>query len=199
MANAEALISKIVQESEESAQKLRNQADEEAVKILAKAKLDAEEIAKTITLKAKEKAEGNKRRAFTMAELESRKEILFEKQKQIEASFNGAVQRIAAMDKTEYENMMMDMLLDSVESADETVIISSGDENRLDDQFISKVNDELQKKGKKGELKLEVDPNDFGGGFILRSAQYRINNSLLSIIRMQRDELEPEVAEILFQ
>jgi len=199
MAGAESLISKIVQDSEEKAQEIQVKADEEVAKILEKAKADAKEAARLIENKAKAKAEESHARALTMAGLESRKEILSEKQNQIDKAFMGAVEEIAAFPKGEYQEIIMKMLLEAVESGEETFSVSPGDEKRLDDEFIQKANEELKKQGKKGELKLAVDKDDFGGGFVLKSAQYRINSSFNSIIKMQRDELEPEVAEILFQ
>jgi V/A-type H+/Na+-transporting ATPase subunit E len=134
-----------------------------------------------------------------MAELESRKEILSEKQNQISNAFAGAVQKIADMDSNEYQKIILRMLVESVETGEETVSISPKDKNRLTDEFIAEANEELKRLGRNGALKLAVDTEDFGGGFILKSEQYAINSSFKSVIKMQRDELEPEVAEILFQ
>lgn len=199
MAGAEALISRIIQESEEQENEIKAKAEQEAAKILEKANVDAKEAANAIEEKAKARAEENRRRAFTMAELESRKEILNEKQIQISNAFAGAVQKIADMDTSEYQSIILRMLVESVETGDETVSISPKDKNRLTDEFIHAANEELKKMGKNGALKLAVDTEDFGGGFVLKSAQYTINSSFKSIIKMQRDELEPEVAGILFQ
>jgi V/A-type H+-transporting ATPase subunit E len=134
-----------------------------------------------------------------MAELESRKEVLAEKQDQITGAFAGAVKKIASIDAKEYQKIIRRMLLAAVETGDEVVLIVASDQDRLTAEFIAEVNVELLKHGKKGELSIAVDTENFGGGFILKSAQYTINNSINSIIKMQRDELEPEVAEILFQ
>ncbi len=199
MAGAEALISRITKEAEEEVHEIEKHAEEQAAKIAEKAKAQAKEMAADILAKAEAKAEENKRRAFTMAELESRKELLSEKQNQIDAAFNGAVKKVAGLDRNEYQVIIKKMILEAVETGNETVLISPNDQQRLDEAFIGQVNDEIKKMGKSGNLKLEVDSEDFGGGIILKSAQYKINNSFKSVIRMQRDELEPEVAEILFQ
>jgi V/A-type H+/Na+-transporting ATPase subunit E len=199
MAGAEALISRIVQETEEQEREIKAKAEQEAAKILEKAKSEAKEVAASIEAKAKAKAEENRRRAFTMAELESRKETLTEKQRQIDNAFAGAVQKISSIDAEDYHKIVIKMLVESVETGEEIVYISPRDKDRLTEEFIAKANEALKKLGKKGELSLAVDSVDFGGGIILKSEEYTLNNSFNSIIKMQRDELEPEVAEILFQ
>jgi V/A-type H+-transporting ATPase subunit E len=199
MAGAEALISRITKEAEEEVSRITKNAEEVAAKIAEKAKAQAKDMAAEILVKAEAKAEENKRRAFTMAELESRKELLNEKQIQIDSAFDGTVKKVAEIARDEYQAIVRKLILEAVETGDETVMVSPGDQQRLDEAFIGQVNDELEKMGKNGNLKIEVDTEDFGGGVILKSAQYKINNSFKSIIRMQRDELEAKVAEILFQ
>ena len=199
MAGAEALISRIKQETEEKEKEIKIKAEQEAAKILEKAEADAKEAADSIEEKAKARAEENRRRAFTMAELEARKEILNEKQNQISNAFDGAIQKIADFDAKEYQRIVLKMLLEAVETGEEIVYISPSDKDKLTEEFLAKANEELKGAGKKGELKLEIESKGFGGGIILQSEHYTLNNSFDSIIKMQRDELEPEVADILFQ
>ena len=42
------------------------------------------------------------------------------------------------------------------------------------------------------------DAPDIKGGFILQSGGVEINNTFQALLEMQRDELEPEVASLLF-
>jgi V/A-type H+-transporting ATPase subunit E len=199
MAGADALTARIVREAEEKAAEIRSKAEADAKKLIEKAEAEAQAMKHDIINKATMKADDSRRRMFTMAELETRKELLQEKQLQIEDAFQGAVEKLGQFDLDAYQSIIWRMLMESVETGEETVIISARDQSRITADFIAKVNEELKKLGKKGELKLSADTEEIGGGFILSSDLTKINNSFHSIIRMQRDEMEPEVAEILFQ
>jgi V/A-type H+-transporting ATPase subunit E len=50
----------------------------------------------------------------------------------------------------------------------------------------------------KGNLRLAGETRDIQGGFIIRSGDIEINNSLEAIVKMRRDKLEAEVVKTLF-
>ncbi len=199
MAGTEALTARILKEAEDKAEEIRSEAKSQAAKILEKAEKKAKTVHERTIEKAKEKAENSRNRKFTMAELDLRKEILKEKQLQIEKAFQGTLDNLAQLDTEEYQEIIWRMMMESVETGEETVVISEIDEERITPDFIEKVNKELEKEGKKGALKIASEKEDIGGGFILSSAHTKINSSFHSIVGMERDELEPKVAEILFQ
>jgi V/A-type H+-transporting ATPase subunit E len=64
--------------------------------------------------------------------------------------------------------------------------------------FVEGLNRELVKAGKRGEVKLSSDTRDISGGFILRRGRAETNGSFDTLLAMLRDEIETEIAEILF-
>ena len=144
-----------------------------------------------------DKAQERKRRMLAVAQLEMRKDILTVKQELIDKAMEEARKAIIHMPREEYRDMIARMLIGSAEG-DEEVVFSKADSERLDKGLIEEVNTNLKEQGKKGNLKLSPDRGSFDGGFILRSGGMEINNTFESIIRMSRDELESQVAHILF-
>ncbi|HZJ83268.1 MAG TPA: V-type ATP synthase subunit E family protein [Clostridia bacterium] len=145
-----------------------------------------------------ERAKERKRRMLAVAELEMRKELLSVKQDMINKAMEAVQQAILDMPKAEYRQIIVDMMIGSAQG-DEEVFFSKADDDRLDEGVLDEVNKTLKEQGKKGNLKLSPEKETFQGGFILKSGGVEINNSFESIIRMGRDDVESQLAGILFQ
>ena len=185
--DAEAKISKIIKEAEKKAEE-----------IVAKAKETAINKAKEIEGKSEYEANERKRIIHSMVELGIRKDILSAKQEVLCKVFDEVQNRINALTGEEYEKILISMLLQTIESGYEEIIMSKKDINRISPDFVSKVKEEFKKAGKSTEIKLTMEDVDFGGGFIIKGKGIEINNSFLAILNMKRDEIEPDVAEMLF-
>lgn len=98
----------------------------------------------------------------------------------------------------EYFKLMEDLLLKAVEDGDEEVIISEKTMRKLGNDFLGRVNQRLRTGGKKGELSLAEEKRQVGSGFILRKGKKEVNCSFESLLGSKREELEGEVARILF-
>ena len=131
------------------------------------------------------------------AELEMRKEVLASKQQMIDEVMEKTKEAIMDMPRGEYGKIVSNMLLESAQGHEE-VIFSEADKERLDQSLIDQVNQELKAQGKRGELILSPQREEFDGGFILRSGGMEINNTFGAILRMSRNHLEARLAEILF-
>jgi V/A-type H+-transporting ATPase subunit E len=68
----------------------------------------------------------------------------------------------------------------------------------LGEGFLSEINQKLKAKGISAELSLAKDSLSASGGFILRYGDLEINCTLEIILKMQRPNMESEVARILF-
>jgi len=185
--DARAYAEKIIAEAEDKVRSLKEKKAEEAGNLRQK-------LIEESSLKAQER----KRRMLTAASLELKKDILAVKQEMIDKVFEEALNAIEKMPVAEYRSVIADMLIDAVVSGDETVIFSERDLGRLDAGFLAGVNIKLKEQGKKGELKLASERGRFRSGFVLVSGGLELNNTFESIIRMRRNELESEIAEILF-
>ncbi|MGI6189384.1 MAG: V-type ATP synthase subunit E, partial [Caldicoprobacteraceae bacterium] len=159
---------------------------------------EAGRLKKQLTKENLEAAREHKKRILTVAQLEMRKKVLAAKQEMMDAVFSGTIDRIKNMPDDEYRKVIASALLNLPIEGDEEVVFSVYDEHRLDQKFLDQVNELLSKQGRKGCLRLAPDRGQFRAGFILRTGGIEINNSFEAVIKTLRDEMEPQVADILF-
>lgn len=199
MAGVEKINEKILQDAElkknEIMEKARLQAKEIQEKANQKAALRAKEISQKTINDISEK----KRIINSIVELEMRKDILSAKQQSIETVFEKALDRMNNLDSEKYEQVVFDMLMASVETGEEEVIMSESGKKKISAGFIDKVNKALEAAGKKGKVKISDETRNISGGFILLGHGVEVNNSFEAVTRLYRDEIEPKVAEIFFR
>lgn len=199
MAGIENIKERILEDASKERQSILKEAEKEAENILEKYRKRAKEVRKKILSEAEKEAEDEKRRILSMAQLEQRKVILKAKQNIIDEVFKKAEKRLQEIPEKEYMNILHKMLLESVISGTEEMIVNKRDKGLITQEFIDKVNQELVNLGKKGNIKLSSENGDMIGGFILRSEDIEINATFDSLINLEREELETEIAKILFE
>jgi len=133
-----------------------------------------------------------------VAELEARKQKLKAKQEVVDEAFELALQKLNNLPDLEYQNILVEMISNSIETGKEEVLLSLRDKQRLDPGFINQLNKKLSQKGVTGNLKISDEDRNISGGFILKTGDIEINNSFEAIIRMNRDDIEAEVIKALF-
>ncbi len=187
---------------EDIRKRILEDAAQEREEILAEARKKAEEIRKegertaekrkeAIISKALEEAREEHNRAVTMERLESRKVLLAEKQKIVEKAFERSLDVL--VNHPEYEQILETMLL-GVAKGGEELILSPRDLKNLGNRFLKKVNNKLN-----GKLTLSDESREIAGGFILQTPEVEINESFEERIRVLRDEIEADVARMLFE
>jgi len=199
MAGVEKIKEKILQDAEIKANEILEKAGLQAKGIIEKANQKAVLRAKEISQKSAYEVSEKKRIINSIVELEMRKDILTAKQQAIDEVFDKVLLKMINFDNSKYEQVIFDMLMNSVESGEEEVIISEEGKKKLSPDFISKANKALEAVGKKGKLKISDETRNISGGFILTSQGVEVNNSFEAVIRLNRDEIEPKVAEIFFR
>ncbi|MFQ6092862.1 MAG: V-type ATP synthase subunit E [bacterium] len=187
MADAEAEVKRIGAETDQKIEALRAETAETIAGIEQKAQDDG----------AKEARE-QKRRIISRAQAEMRKELLEEKQKLIDRAFQQALKSLVELDEDRYAALMKKLLLESVETGDEEVILTPQSRGRSWAEVLSEVNRELSARGLKGQLTLSKENRTMAGGFVLRRGKKEINCALELIVGSLREELESEVARALF-
>ncbi|MBL7074645.1 V-type ATP synthase subunit E [candidate division KSB1 bacterium] len=190
------IINKIKGDAQVEAQKIMERASLEAEEIREKARRQAEELKAEMLAKAKRLAEEEGERVLTLASLEFRKALLREKQSKIDEAFRQAQDRLVKLERKEYQDLMKNLLMEAVESGEEGIVVSTTHRGMWTDQFLKGVNRMLGQGS--GRLKLSGETGDFSGGFILRRGRTEINYSFEAIFKTIREDLEPEVAKILF-
>ncbi|MGI6112984.1 MAG: V-type ATP synthase subunit E [Mahellales bacterium] len=198
MNGAEKLVDRILKEGRQRADEITSNGQKKADEIIENAKQEAQKKVEAIEQKAREDAQEIKRRVRAVAEMEMRKDILAVKQQLMDQVFDQAMEQLKNLSTEEYQNILLNLFIKTVDTGREQVIIASGDHERVNQQFIDRVNQTLKEQSKTGNLTLSGESRDIKGGFILKSGGVEINNSFEAILRMEREDLEPKVAEILF-
>lgn len=196
---ADRIVRRIMDDAETQAESIKKEAAEKAEAFKAEAKEKAENREEHIIEQAKKEAEEQKRRIIGVAQLEARKEMLAAKQELISEAFDESLEQLVKLDDKTYLSIIKKMLLNLVETGTENVYCSAADLKRIPDSFWKEVNQELAGQGKKGELTPSSEPREIKGGFVLQADGMEINCSFEALLAMKRDELEPEVAAVLFK
>lgn len=193
-----AIESEILRDARAEAQKQIQLANERAEE---KVVVSKRELEKELAMRRKfnsEEASKKKGRMLTSASLDERKMRLAAKQETIEVAFSNVVEAFEEMDKARYSQWLSDLMITYVETGEEIVLVSEGDQDLVDDSFLKEINAKLQEQGKVGKLTLADKPGEFAKGFVLEGELSEINCNLDALVKTVRKTLEAEVAGILF-
>ncbi len=196
---ADRIIQRVQDDAQAKAEQIKAEAQEKANAIEEDARQKAERRKAHILEQARKTATEQKGRIIGVAQLETRKSLLAAKQEMISEAFDKALDELVNLDDQEYLKVVRDLLLNMAETGSETVIFSEQDRKRITDDFWKEINEALSKQGKKGELKLSEETRNIKGGFILQVSGVEMNCSFEALLDMKRDELEPEIARLLFK
>lgn len=195
-------VTKIVERIVQGAMAEAQQIEKEARKRVEEIEREAVKEIRRIEAEAEERARAESReqhyRLISAAQLDLRKEVLAEKQMLIRQAFELALERLLSLEGEEYHRVIKGLLLRAAEEGDEEVVVCSKDREKFTPQFLTEVNAELSARGKGGNLKLSPNNGDLMGGFVLKKGRKEVNCSFLALLTSMREELELEVARILF-
>ncbi|SHE51765.1 V-type ATP synthase subunit E [Clostridium fallax] len=198
MANLENLTSRILEEAKVQSNEILESANAEKNKIIEKKVNEAKQLEFEILEKAKRESETRKERIISNAELQVRNKKLEGKQTIISKVFDEAVEGLCKLSKEEFLNFLKKTILNSDIVGDENLILNSNGKNIVSKEFISELNKDLEIKGKKGSIKLSNEIGQFKGGFILEKNGIEINNTFEALVSSMKDDLEYDVANVLF-
>lgn len=195
MSNVNNLTSKILKDAEDKKAEIISKANDEKEKILSKRVSKAKEIEAEIIEKAKTEATTKKGRIISSAELKVRNNKLTAKQEVIKEVFEESVDKLASLSNDEFLKFVKETILSLNVDGDEKLILNEAGMKVIDNKFLEEVNKEL---GAKGKLTLVTEAGNFKGGFILEKNGIEINSTYEALVSSLRDELEFEVANVLF-
>lgn len=198
MSSINNLTGKILEEAKGKKEEFIKEAKEDGKKILDKKTAEAKIIEKNTIEKAKRESVIRRERILSNAELKVRNEKLQSKQKIIEKVLEKSLEKLSSLSKEEYLYYIKERILNLPIDGDEKIIINLKDKLLITEDFINEMNSELVKRGKLGGLSLSDETRDFKAGFILEKNGIEINNSFQALISSMKDELEYEVARVLF-
>lgn len=199
MNGAEKIKERILTDARSLHDKILDEANAQAKIIIAEAEKEAFQKTTLITEKAKEEAVLIKQRYQAAESMEDRKNILKVRQECISEAFDVALKNLSDMPEDKYKLFIEGIILNTAKDEDGVIVFNERDKKRLGEGFIFEINGKLKAKGLSAALSLAKDSLNTSGGFILRYGDLEINCTLEVILNMQRPNMEPEVAKILFK
>ncbi len=196
--SAEKIVEKILSDARAEAQRILEAARQQAQQIREHAQSEAQRQRELILAQAREEAQSRRRAQLAAATAAARNAVLQAKRAVLEQVFEQAAAKLMAMPVTEYKDWLLRLLVDAVETGDEEVILSPADRQTLGEALIKEANAQLAKQGKKGALRLSLETRDLGRGFVLKGINSETNVTLKALLRRAHEELEIQVAQVLF-
>ena len=196
MANLNNLTSKILKDAEERKESILSSAEEEKNKILSKKIAKAKELESEIIQKAEAEAKSKKDRIVSSATLRVRNNKLSAKQDIIQEVFEKSIDSLSNISGDDFLRFVKHSILSLGKIGEQNLILNKDGLDIVDLTFIYDLNQSL---GENGNVKLSPNPGKFRGGFILEKDGIEINNTYEALVSSLKNELEFEVASVLFK
>ena len=171
----------------------RSQADAIAARYDEQAKRESEDI----LVRGRRSADERVERLASVAQLEARKLELAAKQELLGEAFGRALEQLLNLPEKEYVALLANLAVKASSTGREQVILSQKDRTRYGKQVVTQANELLAKTGT-GALTLAESSRPIKGGLILSDGDVEVNCTFETLVRLQRGELERDVAKVLF-
>lgn len=195
MSNIKNLTSKIIKDSEEKKANILKDANEQKSKILSKKNDEAQRDKEAVIEKAKLEAASRKERIISSAELKARNSKLEAKQHIIDEVFSRSIEELSKLPSEDFKSFVKETIKNTAIDGDEKIILNDEGKKVITSDVLNELNAELSQKG---NLTISDETADFKGGFVLEKNGIEINNTFEALVNSLRDELEFEVAKVLF-
>jgi V/A-type H+/Na+-transporting ATPase subunit E len=198
MSNINNLTSKIISEAEGKKNDILKIAHEEEAKIVDKRAAEARVIEEDILNRAKREAETMKERIISGAQHSVRNKKLSAKQQVIERVFERAVETLNNLSEDQYLGFVRNSVLSMELKGEYNLILNEKALNLVTQNFVNELNRDLLSHRKEFQLVFTNNPGNFRSGFILERNGIEINNTFDTLLNSLREDLEYEVARVLF-
>lgn len=228
MEGIEKITAKIAQDAQAEIDRLTAETDEKVQAIRTNAEHQAQQEANEIVEKGRMAASERLERLSSAAQMERRKLELAAKQEVLGEAFDLALEKLCTLPEQEYVALLTKLALEASSSGREQLIFSQKDRNTVGKQVVIAANEALVKerapglpdevaKSKVGALvdklvhtttavvtgagmlTLSEETRDIKGGFIMVDGDVEINCAFETLVRLQREQMEKKVADVLFQ
>ncbi|HZX46219.1 MAG TPA: V-type ATP synthase subunit E family protein [Clostridia bacterium] len=194
MEGMERIRESILAEARTQAEAIIKEAEDKVKEMESQAEKRAEELTKNRFERAEVEAQEAQKRMLSMAELELKKQSLEAKQSIIDQAFDKALVKLNNLPEEKYAAMIVTALGSVGIKGGEELIVPLKDREKFQKGLLKRINDKVG-----FELKLSDEDRGIQGGFIVKVDGVEINNSFETLLRMEREKVESEIADILFQ
>lgn len=195
MDGIEKIIDRISSDAQREIDDVLAAAQAEAAEITAKYQAQAKAEADDILARGEKAAAERGERLASVAQLECRKEVLRAKQEVVEEAFQLAMKKLTQLPQEKCVALLADLAAQAASKGTEALIFSAADRARLGKAVAVAAN---QKLGDKGQLTLSQETRPMQGGFILSDGVVEVNCTFETLVRLQRNTLSTQVADVLF-
>lgn len=208
------ILNRIDEDAKAQSADIMTAAEENCRNIKASYDKEAEKQSRSILAAAAAGAEAIKLRAASQSGIEERNLRLTARRQAIDAAFEKAMERLCTMSDEKKVALYSQMALRSVTGVAE-LVLSPGDKAAIGDAVVAMISKKLLSDGIGNVVdaitKLKLPSKDLGrlvtlsdevgafrGGFVLREGNIETNCTFETMLSSAKEELEPEVARMLF-
>lgn len=228
MEGIEKITAKIIQDSEAEITQLNRETDEKVLAIGESARAQADKENAEILARSRRMADERLERLKSASKMETRKLELAAKQEVLGEAFDLALEKLCTLPDQDYIALLTKLVLEASSTGREQLVFSVKDRARVGKQVVVAANEALvsqvapelpsavaeSKVGaflgkvvnsttamvtRTGLLTLSQETRDIKGGFIMVDGDVEINCAFETLVRLQREKLEKEVAKVLFE
>ncbi|MGI5963441.1 MAG: V-type ATP synthase subunit E [Lawsonibacter sp.] len=227
MEGIEKITAKIVQDSEAEITRLMAETDQKVQSIGEAAKIQADKETAETLARGQRAAQERLERLKSAAVMETRKLELAAKQEVLGEAFALALEKLCTLPEEEYVALLTRLALEASTTGKEQLVFSPKDRVRVGKQVVVAANEAMVKgitpglpetltdtkvgaffekvvnttaamMTGTGMLTLSEETREMKGGFIMVDGDVEINCAFETLVRLQREKLEKEVAQVLF-
>lgn len=228
MEGIEKITAKIIQDSEAEITQLNRETDEKVLAIGESARTQVDKENAEILARGRRMADERLERLKSASKMETRKLELAAKQEVLGEAFDLALEKLCTLPDQDYIVLLTKLVLEASSTGREQLVFSAKDRARVGKQVVVAANEALVSQvapelpsavaeskvgaflGKvvnsttamvtgTGLLTLSQETRDIKGGFIMVDGDVEINCAFETLVRLQREKLEKEVAKVLFE
>ena len=193
MANIENITKKILDDAKAKKEEILSLANSEKEKTINHKVNEAKTEEKLIIERAEREAATKKERILSNAALTVRNNKLEAKQNVIANIFVDALNELCNMNEADYKSFILNTIAGLSLNGDENIILNETGKKLVDEALLKEINSK-----NKSNLKVSDEVRSFKGGFILEKNGIEINNTFEALVDSMKDELEFEIARVLF-
>ncbi len=199
MNGIEKLTERIAADTDRERQSILAGGKAQAAEIRASYEALAESEYAESVAKGKQDAAERIERMGNVAQLEARKLRLSAKQEMLEKAFDLALKKLLNMPEPEYVDLLSKLAVEGSVTGREALILSVADRPRFGKKVVISANEKLEKAGKTAELTLAEESREFTGGLYIQDGKVETNCTFPTIVRMLKEQMSGQVAQILFE
>ena len=227
MEGIEKITAKILSDAQADIDQLNAQTQEKADAIARQARAQADKETADILARGQKAADERLERLSSAAQMEKRKLALAAKQEVLGEAFDLALDKLCSLPEEDYIALLTRLAVEASETGKEQLIFSEADRARVGKQVVIAANECLVKGGAPelpgaladtkvgallgkvvnstaamvtgtGLLTLAQETRKMRGGFVMLDNDVEINCTFETLVRLQREKLEKQVAQVLF-